>query len=246
MNSLKRHKPASLQSQSQSRSRAYSHSHVYAQDIALASTDSPFFRLPPEIRNRIYSLVLGVGHIHIRYRPWSSRAAGHTTMATATATAPKETGFYALALPADADPWGRAFKKTMRKIPTDETSKTGASPTGNMSTASAGYSTALLRVCRQIHAEAALLPFSLNAWSFESTRVMERYLVRDRRLALAQRRAMRVLVVADDLPSRSMERCLGGLRVVVWRDASTKTFERWELPRHKAKGPPRNALLLYD
>ncbi|EPE02429.1 hypothetical protein F503_00697 [Ophiostoma piceae UAMH 11346] len=244
MNSLKRRKPASPRPQSQS----YPHPHIYSEDIAHTNTDSPFFRLPPEIRNRIYTLVLGVGHVHIRYRPWNSRAASRSNTATATAITPKKSGFYAIALPADADPWGRACKNMMRKIQTGMTSKTAASTPGKTSTASvsAGYSTALVQVCRQIHTEAALLPFSLNAWSFESTHIMERYLVRDRRLALAQRRAMRVLVVADDLPSRSIERYLGGLRVVVWRDASTKTFERWELPLQKAKAPTRSALLLFD
>ena len=58
---------------------------------------------------------------------------------------------------------------------------------------------------------------------------MERYLVRERRLTLLQRRAMAVLFVSmsDDLPSRAMEKYLGGLRAVVWQDG--KTLQRWEL-----------------
>lgn len=58
---------------------------------------------------------------------------------------------------------------------------------------------------------------------------MERYLVREKRLTLYQRRAIAVLVVSvtDDLPSRAMEKYLGGLRAVVWRDG--KTVQRWEL-----------------
>lgn len=226
-----------------------------------ANIDSPLLRLPPELRNRIYALVLGVGHIHVRYRPYGSRCEKEAPSISSTSpSASTESkvpikskgGYYALALPADADPWGRAFKKRInRKGSSDLETKMlstaeRASTHTSIRSFSAAVDLALLFTCRQIHSETALLPFYLNAWSFESSLVMERCLVRDRRLALSQRRAIRVLVVSDDLPSRSMERYLGGLRVVVWRNESTKTFEKWHLPaRPIAVKNSRNELLLY-
>ncbi|CAK7229101.1 hypothetical protein SCUCBS95973_007106 [Sporothrix curviconia] len=201
--------------------------------------ESPLLRLPPELRNRIYGLVLTVGQIHVRYRPWRHRKTapgnGNTkTTPTSTPASPSSPSpsssafsslstdaadtcgeFYAVALDVDQDAWSkkacRSYTKTGRKS----------------STPLPDALTPLAAVCRQLYRETAALPFALNAWSFESARVMERYLVREKRLTLLQRRAMAVLIVSDDLPSRAMEKYLGGLRVVVWKDG--KTFQRWEL-----------------
>ncbi|ERT02452.1 uncharacterized protein SPSK_05566 [Sporothrix schenckii 1099-18] len=184
--------------------------------------ESPFLRLPPEIRNRIYALVLTVGQIHVRYRPWRMR----TTKGgdnKANAKAHSHSGFYAVALGVDQDAW-RATTTT-----TTTTADTKKATSRARVTALPDALTPLAAVCRQLYRDTASLPFALNAWSFESARLMERFLVREKRLALYQRRAIAVLVVSvsDDLPSRAMEKYLGGLRAVVWRDG--KTMQRWEL-----------------
>ncbi|KAL1898494.1 hypothetical protein Sste5346_003398 [Sporothrix stenoceras] len=209
--------------------------------------ESPFLRLPPEIRNRIYALALTVGQIHVRYRPWRQRmiaSGGNNNKKTPS----KEMhgGFYAVALGVDQDAWKQPSKTTSNKT------KTRAVPLPDALTP-------LAAVCRQLYSDTAALPFALNAWSFESARLMERYLVREKRLTLYQRRAIAVLVVSvsDDLPSRAMEKYLGGLRAVVWRDG--KTVQRWELASatelqrlvattQKASSlqKSRNALRLYE
>lgn len=176
---------------------------------------SPLLRLPPEIRNRIYGLALTVGQIHIRYRPWRHRKAVSNASG---ASSPGGCGrhscgeFYGIILDVDQDPWMACRAKASR---------------ARAPTALPDAFTPLTAVCRQLYRETASLPFALNAWSFESARIMERYLLREKRLTLLQRRAVAVLIVSDDLPSRAMERYLGGLRAVVWKDG--KTFQRWEL-----------------
>ncbi|CAK7200468.1 hypothetical protein SEUCBS139899_003163 [Sporothrix eucalyptigena] len=182
--------------------------------------ESPLLRLPPELRNRIYGLVLTVGQVHVRYRPWRHRklTKGGSTPNKSSPTdsstdAPETSGeFYAVALDVDQDAWSKKACKSFSK---------------NKVTSLPDALTPLAGVCRQLYRETAALPFALNAWSFESARVMERYLLREKRLTLLQRRAIAVLIVSDDLPSRSMEKYLGGLRAVVWKDG--KTFQRWEL-----------------
>ncbi|CAK7222853.1 hypothetical protein SBRCBS47491_005005 [Sporothrix bragantina] len=189
--------------------------------------ESPLLRLPPELRNRIYGLVLTVGQIHVRYRPWRHRkpSPNKTTMTRSTSppssastsddTSDASGEFYAVALDVDQDAWSKKACRSYKKA------------SSRKSTPLPDALTPLAAVCRQLYCETAALPFALNAWSFESARVMERYLLREKRLTLLQRRAMAVLIVSDDLPSRAMEKYLGGLRAVVWKDG--KTFQRWEL-----------------
>lgn len=125
--------------------------------------------------------------------------------------------FYAIVLDVDQDAWSKKSCRSFAKSP------------NRKSIPLPDALTPLAAVCRQLYRETATLPFSLNAWSFESAHVMERYLLRDKRLALFQRRAMTVLIVSvfDDLPSRAMEKYLGGLRAIVWKDG--KKSQRWEL-----------------
>lgn len=81
--------------------------------------------------------------------------------------------------------------------------------------------TLLSPVCRQLYRETSLLPFQLNAWFFESTCVMERYVFRERRLPLAQRRAIHTLYVNSRL-TKAMEKFFGGLKVVMWNVPGTE------------------------
>jgi hypothetical protein len=74
--------------------------------------------------------------------------------------------------------------------------------------------TLLSPVCRQLYHETALLPFRLNAWSFESMHVMDRYVMKEKRLPLSHRRAIRLLYAQMVLPT-PVEKYFGGLEVVV-------------------------------
>ena len=62
---------------------------------------------------------------------------------------------------------------------------------------------------------------------------MERFIYQDQRLSLAQRRAMRTLMVenADQMPKASMEKYLGGLKVLIReKDGTLNNMEegsRW-------------------
>lgn len=124
--------------------------------------------------------------------------------------------FYGLVFDAEQDPWSRWVLQRF-------TMGAGGTPPAALGDAL----TPLSAVCRQLYRETAVLPFSLNSWSFQDARVMERYLMRERRLTRLQRRGIAVLVVSDDLPSRAMEAFLGGLQVVIWKDGNT--FRRWDM-----------------
>lgn len=172
---------------------------------------SPFLRLPPEIRNRIYALVLTVGQIHIRYRPW--RHHEHYNEAI-------RGGYYALVLDTTQDPWATtpasSSSSSFRTAPFHVGGGLGLRKA----------LTLLSPVCRQLYGETATLPFCLNTWSFENTHIMDRYLRREKSLALAQRRAICVLI-ANEPPPRPLEHALGGLRTVICKTG--KTFQRRDL-----------------
>lgn len=79
--------------------------------------------------------------------------------------------------------------------------------------------TLLAPVCRQLYRETSLLPFQLNAWCFESVPVMERYIVRERRLPREQRRALRTLYI-NTSSTKAIHKCFSKLEVLVW-------YNRW-------------------
>jgi hypothetical protein len=79
--------------------------------------------------------------------------------------------------------------------------------------------TLLSPVCRQLYRETSLLPFQLNAWCFESVPVMERYVMREKRLPREQRRAIRTLYINTRF-TKAIHKCFGDLEVLIW-------FSRW-------------------
>lgn len=74
--------------------------------------------------------------------------------------------------------------------------------------------TLLSPVCRQLYHETALLPYSINTWSFESSYVMDRYIVKEKRLPVTHRRAIRVLY-SQGVLTVALEKYFGGLEVVL-------------------------------
>ena len=158
---------------------------------------SPLLRLPPELRNRIYELVLDVGQINVCFKKWEHKARmrnGQRYYETIVG------GFWCRILPKDQNPWGSGPKVT------------GPPPRRGLKL--------LSPVCRQLYHETALLPFRLNAWSFESLHVMDRFVMKEKRLALPHRRAIRMLYTPTVLPT-AVEKYFGGLEVIVLQTGLT-------------------------
>ncbi|KAK4173329.1 hypothetical protein QBC36DRAFT_194921 [Triangularia setosa] len=176
-------------------------------EIWTQNTQSPLLRLPPELRNRIYELVLSVGQIQVIFKKYQFRAINNG-MNTNTHRPLYETlpgGFGCLILDREEHPW-----------PTGAHLHKGLSPTEREKTWCNSWSrgmTLLSPVCRQLYHETVLLPYRLNAWSFRSMAVMDRYLVKERRLPKSHREAIRVLY-SQCVLTDAMEKLLGGLEVV--------------------------------
>ena len=74
--------------------------------------------------------------------------------------------------------------------------------------------TLLSSISRQLYHETVLLPYALNVWSFESNHVMERLLLKEKRLPLPHRRAIRILYSPSVL-TVAVEKALGQLEAVL-------------------------------
>jgi hypothetical protein len=96
--------------------------------------------------------------------------------------------------------------------------------------------TLLSPVCRQLYHETALLPFRLNAWSFESAHVMDRYVMKEKKLPRPHRRAIRLLYSPVVLPA-AVENYFGGLQMIVLGSGVTmvkRVFEPGPDSGHRA------------
>ncbi|GJC90095.1 hypothetical protein ColLi_12933 [Colletotrichum liriopes] len=137
---------------------------------------SPLLRLPPEIRNKIYRLLLAARRIHVHHDP-------------------KTSSFHCVALRPTANPWTYKRHHVLSR----------------------GL-TLLVRVCRQLYHETELLPYRECVWSWQTPGLMERYLLTERRMGVAQRRAVREVCVRGIRGfgnlSRRVRGVLGGLEVV--------------------------------
>ncbi|KAK4184817.1 hypothetical protein QBC35DRAFT_390883 [Podospora australis] len=161
---------------------------------------SPLLKLPPELRNRIYELVLHVGQVNVCYKRWEHkkrlRAKGLPCNNNKNDNDKKidnnEGGFYCRLLPERQNPW--------------ETNGLKHRPQRGM--------TLLSGVCRQLYHETALLPYSLNAWSFESAHVMDRFVMKEKRLPIPHRRAIHLLY-SQTVLTTALEKYFGGLKVVL-------------------------------
>ncbi|KAL2137799.1 hypothetical protein VTI28DRAFT_8193 [Corynascus sepedonium] len=173
---------------------------------------SPLLRLPPELRNRIFELVLDVGQINVCFKRWEHRlrtkpgTAGHRYYETI------EGGFCCRILERDQNPW-----KDSKAQPTDRPPRRGM--------------TLLSPVCRQLYHETVLLPFRLNAWSFESLRILDRFIMKEKRLPLPQRRAIRLLYTQTVLPT-PVEKYFGALEMIVLESGLTMVRRIEDDPEH--------------
>ena len=75
--------------------------------------------------------------------------------------------------------------------------------------------TLLSQVCRQLYRETAAFPMAANTWAFANSYVMTRYLTKERRLSLAQRRAIRTIFVGSlAVLNKALVRYLGNLQTI--------------------------------
>lgn len=164
---------------------------------------SPFLRLPYELRLHIYELVLGDRQIHIRFVPWrtNKRRTKNGTVYTDTVKG----RFHYDILEKRQDPWS-IEAEMLRKAALDRDDDDDDD----------SRLTLLSGVCRQLYHETALLPHRINTWSFESMHVMEKYIIKENRMPLQQRRAIHTLWCKERIP-KALQQKFAGLEVIIWR-----------------------------
>ena len=121
---------------------------------------SPILRLPPEVRNRVYEFVLGgeLLHIGVSWNTKDNRAACRRTTVT-ICKADVDDCEAAATIRASVDvreipSYAKRHRKCKNIVYGDRMQYSNI--------------TRLLQTCRQIHEEAALLPFQANTFDFES------------------------------------------------------------------------------
>lgn len=165
----------------------------------LNRAQSPFLRLPYELRLLIYELVLGHRQIHIRFVPW--RQHKHHTKNGAVYTDTVKGRFHHEILDQRQDPWAIEAERLPRAtLPCQEDNSL----------------TLLSGVCRQLYHETALLPYRLNTWSFENMHVMGKYIIKENKMPLQQRRAIHTIWCKERIP-KALQQKLAGLEVIIWR-----------------------------
>lgn len=173
--------------------------------------------MPYELRLAIYELVLGQRQIHISFKPWepSTNTKGRrklqnkkTTQGTSTQGNEMIKGHFKYAfLPLRQDPW------------LWDTAADGLQSHDDQRI------TLLSGVCRQLYHETAVLPHRLNAWSFQSTHLMERFFLKDNVMPLFQRKAIQTLYCKDRL-AKEVKAKLRGIKIIVWKDHRGRL--RWQ------------------
>ncbi|KAI4706353.1 hypothetical protein J4E89_009087 [Alternaria sp. Ai002NY15] len=127
------------------------------------ATSSPLLRLPPEIRNHIFSLALNHGYIPIifpeRSHRWKIKRAGRRGFEYRYHYKQFCNIFYN---PISFSARSCSFKLKKRPVRNSKRLNHLKRPVN------------LLFVCRQIHAETALLPYKVNTWVIELNRPWER------------------------------------------------------------------------
>ena len=151
---------------------------------------SPFLKLPAEIRQIIYEYALGGRCILVKHKPhkWNRRQKDGTTAWVYTIKG----GFHCTTYDEQVNPF------TVAAFPS------------NAPAERRGFRL-LSPVCRQLYQETATLPFELNVLAFENSYVLNRYIVKERRLSLPLRRAIRTLFVQRMMISKSVEKYIGGI-----------------------------------
>jgi hypothetical protein len=151
---------------------------------SMNQNDSPFLRLPGEVRNAIYEYALGGKTIHIDYETYRTI---HKSNKIQTVT-----------------PVFKYHCTVYDKKPTNPFNA-ASQPYRKFSTSF----TPLNNVCRQLYQETAILPYNLNLICFGSHNIMFNFLFMEKRLSRQQLDAFTQLMLPDELPGSNM---LGLLR----------------------------------
>ena len=175
---------------------------------------SPLLRLPPELRSLIYDYVLAGHHIHVLYRPWVRRWRKKNFQRFEEVT---RGGFHCQTTP---DPRLRPSKSMSRRLQ------------------QRGF-TLLSPVCRQLYRETPLIPYQRNVWSFENYYVLNRYVLKENRLPLLQRRAIRSVMYPFDT-TKALMKYLGGVEEVVQKTKNGLEIKRLSKPEARKRERPKN------
>jgi hypothetical protein len=149
--------------------------------------NSPFLRLPGEIRNIICELALGGNTILVEFNRYKIRETGK---AVEVITRYK---YQSWALPGHINPF-RCSSPSMGTV--------------------ASTVPLLNGVCRQLYIETAILPYKLNWWAFQSHNIMVNFLWLEKKISRNQRAAIKVIVVPNILPQSNLLSLMGGLERV--------------------------------
>lgn len=194
------------------------------------SVASPLLALPYELRLQIYELVLGGRQIHIRFVPWQFK--GRVKRSKVDNETVKGHFRYEV-LPKRHDPWAPGVEQMWDPLVVKQPKRqVGVSSKGRQAQVCDGLMgarlTLLSGVCRQLYHETVLLPQKLNTWSFETLHLMERYILKENRMPLQQRRALHTLYCRERLP-KDVQKKLKWLKVIVWKDGETLRWQDLEI-----------------
>ncbi|KAF2192808.1 hypothetical protein K469DRAFT_621457 [Zopfia rhizophila CBS 207.26] len=157
---------------------------------------SPLLRLPGELRNHIYELILGGKVIYIQYQTYESQG-WNPIKETYKSTIPRF-----------------RFHCTVFNQPVKLPSIVFPEFAPQMQGKGEEGFTLLNGVCRQLYNDTAVLPYELNAWVFSSYTALENFILHRKALPRSHRKAITDLVVPFTLPSESLVDYMGGLQSV--------------------------------
>ncbi|RMY26072.1 hypothetical protein D0867_00296 [Hortaea werneckii] len=192
-----------------------------ASSQARNNRDSSFLRLPPEIRNRIYDLALGNRVIHI-----GTGTQSEAPTPKASPSPPFIKFVHVIcngSVDAERDIWGNSEDTSQAEVPSYYAYYAGHSQCTELlkcaqkKRATHSLPMSLTRVWRDIHREAALIPYVNNTFAFENVAELELFIKRS--LLAPQRAAIKSLQIYGHMalgPSKApkMLRGLQTLEVV--------------------------------
>ncbi|KAI6821431.1 hypothetical protein KC365_g18030 [Hortaea werneckii] len=174
--------------------------------------DSPFLRLPPEIRNRIYDLALGNKVIHIGTRECSKTDRGSYHVRELERNVHSRHGFVKLvhvvcsgAVEAEEVIYRSSKDSSQLSAPyyavrhgkchevLHEGQSSNPNLAGQMRQNTHILSMGLTQLCRDLHREAALIPYANNTFAFECGNELDLFVTKS--LLAPQRAAISILQV---------------------------------------------------
>ncbi|KAI6854317.1 hypothetical protein KC338_g9317 [Hortaea werneckii] len=203
-----------------------------ASSRARNNRDSPFLRLPPEIRNRIYDFCLGKSVIHISTTTCEKAERGSYSKSELHGTvkaspSPLFVKFVHVicdrSVDAERNIWGNSEDTNQPEVPSyyayyaRHSQCTEALKCGQKKRATHSLPMSLIRACRDIHREASLIPYANNTFAFGNVAELELFITRS--LLAPQRAAIKTLQIYGHMaigPSKAREapKMLRGLQTL--------------------------------